>query len=106
MPHRKLVQIGSEVPPPAEPLPTVAEYFRDLAQKQGEDIRLLKERAQAFSDLRASRKAGSARPKSIREESWRLHPVVAPAAATKTKPAKKRSIPTTAARKKAASKRH
>lgn len=77
MPHRRLVQIASQKPaPPPEPLPTVADYFRDLAMRQGEDIRLLKERAQTLADLRASRKSGATRRKSVREESWRLHPVV------------------------------
>ncbi len=85
MPHRRLVQIGKQTPsPPTESLPTVAEYFRDLSQRQGEDIRLLKERAQAFADLRASRKAEAARRQSIREESWRLHPVVEVPAAKKS----------------------
>ncbi len=105
MPHRKLVQIGSQAAPPApESLPTVAEYFRELSQRQGEDIRLLKERAQAFADLRASRKAEAARRKSIREESWRLHPVIVkePPAQKKRAPAKKRSKSKSPAPKKTA----
>jgi hypothetical protein len=72
MPHRKLVQIGQDPKPPK--LPTLSEYFRDLVQRQGEDIRLLKERAQALADARAERRAATSK-KSIREESWRLHPV-------------------------------
>lgn len=90
MPHRKLVQIGKPAEPP--PLPTIAQYFADLARRQAEDIRLLKQRAQELVDARAARRAKS---KSIREESWRLHPVIpAPAekratTAKKTSPAKK-----------------
>jgi len=71
MPHRKLVQIGKAAEPAA--LPTVSQYFADLAKRQAEDIRLLKERAQELSDARAARRA---KLKSVREESWRLHPVI------------------------------
>ena len=96
MPHRKLVQIGRTTAP--VPLPTVAQYFKDLAARQGEDIRLLKERA-------AEREAAR-RPKSVREDSWRLHPVVPDGAARKKSDrnpaAKKRS----ASRKRSATKRH
>jgi hypothetical protein len=76
MPHRRLVQIGQPAKPPAptEKLPTIAEYFRDLAAKQGEDIRMLKERMAALVESRPKRKRPSR--KSVREESWRLHPVV------------------------------
>lgn len=86
MPARKLVQIGQ-----TPPLPTVAEYFRDLALRQGEDIRVLKQRASEQSERRTQR----ASRKSVREEGWRLHPVV-PA----SKPAKKR----TAAKKRGSTK--
>lgn len=48
MPPRKLVQIGKPAP-----LPTVAEYFRDLALRQGEDIRRLKQRASDEAERRA-----------------------------------------------------
>jgi hypothetical protein len=85
MPHRRLVQIGKPAPPPpppTTPLPTVAQYFRDLSQRQGEDIRLLKERAEERIAVRRSRK-------SIREESWRLHPVIVRTAKKKAKPAAK-----------------
>jgi hypothetical protein len=97
MPARKLVQIGKPAP-----LPTVAEYFRDLSQRQGEDIRLLKERASILSDPRAVRRSQRAASKSVREESWRLHPVV-PA----SKPPQKRSATKkrTAAKKRDSTKR-
>src|SRR6185312_16482147 len=88
MPHRKLVQIGQKPKLPADDkLPTVFDYFRDLVKRQGEDIRLLKERALALAEEDAKRIA-AARKKSIREESWRLHPVVA--ATDKKRPAAKK----------------
>jgi hypothetical protein len=83
MPHRRLVQIGKPAPLSTAPLPTVAEYFRDLAQRQGEDIRLLKEHA---AEREAERRT---RRKSVREEGWRLHPVVVKTA--KKKPSPKRA---------------
>jgi len=78
MPNRKLLQIGQK-----PELPTVAQYFLDLSTRQGEDIRLLKQRAQ-------TRTVSSARSKSVREESWRLHPIVSTA---KSPAARKRSAP-------------
>lgn len=89
MPHRRLVQIGKTAKPPlpAENLPTIAEYFRNLAVKQGEDIRMLKERAAAESEARARRKRSV---KKVREESWRLHPVVAKKSKPKKRSPKKR----------------
>ena len=90
MPHRRLVQIGQKPQPkPPENLPTVADYFRDLAQRQGEDIKLLKQRAQALLDEKAARRSTAATKRSVREESWRLHPMV-PKAAKKRKTARKR----------------
>ena len=103
MPHRRLVQIGARPPAPAtDSLPTVAQYFKELADRQGEDIRLLKERAQVLAGLHASRKAKT-HHRSIREESWRLHPVVVPAATAPKKPKKanQRSAAKGASRKKA-----
>ena len=73
MPHRRLVQIGKPVPPPpppTTPLPTVGEYFRELAKRQGEDIRLLKEQAAEREAARTGRRGCG------REESWRLNPMV------------------------------
>ena len=91
MPHRKLVQIGK-----AAPLPTVAKYFADLSARQGEDIRLLKERALAHEQEQAHKK-------SVREESWRLHPVVATRrrkkAAGKKRASTKRSATTAKAKR-------
>jgi hypothetical protein len=104
MPHRKLVQIGKPAAPPS--LPTVAQYFSDLSKRQAEDIRLLKQRAQDFADARSARQT---KEKSVREDSWRLHPLVptdnADRAATnsKKKSAKKTSAPR--ATKKRATKR-
>jgi len=81
------VQIGQSPKPPASPekLPTIAEYFRNLAAKQGEDIRMLKERMTAETEAKARRKRSR---KKVREESWRLHPVV-----PKKRTAKKRAAP-------------
>jgi hypothetical protein len=97
MPRRKLVQIGKPAP-----LPTVAEYFRDLSQRQGEDIRLLKERASILSDPRAARRTQRAAAKSVREESWRLHPVVPARKAAKKRSATKKR---TTAKKRGSTKR-
>ena len=109
MPHRRLVQIGGKpAAPPPESLPTVAQYFSELATRQGEDIRLLKERAQAFADLRASRKADAAHRKSVREESWRLHPVVKVSNTKKSskRAAKKRTVASRTRTKKSARAKH
>ena len=76
MPHRRLVQIGKLAPLPlAAELPTIGQYFRDLALRQGEDIRLLKARAEEEIEKRVQPRAQGA--KSVREEAWRLHPHVA-----------------------------
>ena len=90
MPHRKLVQIGKNVksPLPTQNLPTIAEYFRNLAIQQGEDIRMLKERAAAEPEAKAQRKRSR---KKVREESWRLHPVVAKKSKPKKRSPKKQS---------------
>ena len=90
MPHRRLVQIGKPAKPPLPPkdIPTISEYFRNLATKQGEDIRMLKERMTAESEAQSPRKRSD---KKVREESWRLHPVVAKKSKARKRTPKKKS---------------
>ncbi len=70
---KKLIQIGE-----APQLPTVAEYFREMAAQQGEDIQRLKAEAEARTGLKPKRSAKNPRRKSARKpltpEPWQLHP--------------------------------
>ncbi len=88
MPNRKLVRIGEE-----PKLPSIAEFFTEMASRQKEEIERLKQEAEA----KITKKAGTPRRAAPRKSSgktvepypWLLHPVRKPAA---KKSSKSRSV--------------
>ena len=104
MPHRKLVQIGGMTKPPtSENLPTVKQYFLAMADRQGEDIRRLKEHAAAGAEIAPKTKTKKQSKSVVLEEGWRLHPTtehIAEATSADRPPARSSNSPSQRAKKK------
>ena len=89
MPHRKLVKIGD-----SPKLPTIQEFFQEMAVRQRDEIRRLKEEIAGHAPKEAT-DFTKQDPSTPVPDPWLLHPT-----RTKRAPAKKKT-----AKKKAASKK-
>ncbi len=97
MPHRKLVKIGD-----SPKLPTIMEFFQDMAGRQSDEIRRLKAEiaGQPLTGELAPHPEDSRKPVP---DPWLLHPVRIKRAAAK--PAKKKAAKKTSARPKKTAKK-
>lgn len=86
---RKKKQVKDVVAPKRPKLPTIAEFFVDMAAKQGEEIvRLKGEAAESSGEVLARRESGEV----VVPYPWQLHPVRKSAPAKKPTPKKKAGI--------------
>lgn len=85
MPHRKLVKIG-ETPK----LPTIEEFFRQMAERQHDEIRRLKAEV-AGQPLTGELDPHPGDPRKPVPDPWLLHPVRVKTSAAKKKAAAKKS---------------
>ncbi len=84
MPNRKLVHIGEE-----PKLPTIAQFFGEMADRQHEEIERLKAEAARSSKRTKPTKAKKSSGKKVEPYPWLLHPVRKVKAARKKAAAKK-----------------
>lgn len=87
MPHRKLVQIGA-----SPKLPTIAEFFKEMAGSQKDEISRLKREAQEAHQARdplAPANGEPSPPKKVAPYPWLLHPVKKPKRKVSRKETKK-----------------